>query len=305
MGRTQNIRELLRARKADDPVCQLLDVVAGAKQNRHILLRCLGCSAERCYPAFDTMGTVTGRILATDPSLQHLKKMYRGVLRAEKGRKLIYLDYAQFEPSIMAAVSGDPSMQALCVEEDLYRRLAKEVFGDAEHRKSAKLLFLAYAYGMRISALPDLLAAVLPERQRAEEAIRTNFLPLFTGIEDWKRNINSQLASDGRIGTMLGNHRYRTASGDLLPDEERWAVNQIVQGTGSLILKKFINELAGGFPNVAILLPMHDALLVEVPEDNAKNLTAGLLLCARKAFSDICPSVLPIVREKPFGEAAP
>ena len=41
-------------------------------------------------------------------------------------------------------------------------------------------------------------------------------------------------------------------------------------------------------PEVAILLPMHDALLVEVPEERATEVTTALLECCRKAFSEVC-----------------
>ena len=70
----------------------------------------------------------------------------------------------------------------------------------------------------------------------------------------------------------------------------------------SLILKKLINKLTIELPEVAVLLPMHDALLVEVPEKSAAEITAALLDGCRKTFSEVCPLVVPSVSEKAFFE---
>lgn len=47
--------------------------------------------------------------------------------------------------------------------------------------------------------------------------------------------------------------------------EQRSAVSQVVQGTASLIFKKALLEV-GKLQDVAIVLPMHDALLFEHAE---------------------------------------
>lgn len=295
-------QELIDARKDHDPVCALLNAVAAARRNRTILLRSIGDDAAHCFPVFDTMGTVTGRILAVDPLLQHLNKRYRHIIQARAGHKLLYVDYAQFEPNIMASISNDPRLLALCAEGDLYDRLAIELSGDARHRKEIKLMFLAYSYGKQIATLPDFLAGIHDTREKAEAVIKDRFVPLFAGIEKWKSGVENELAAAGRIGTLLGNYRNRTNKGDLDSRERRWAVSQVVQGTGSLILKKLINRVTVELPGVAILLPMHDALLVEIDEKSSAEATAALLDCCRRSFSEVCPGVEPAVSEKGFAE---
>lgn len=294
--------ELIDARKDFDPICALLNAVAAARRNRTILLRSIGNDVEHCYPVFDTMGTVTGRILAVDPLLQHLNKKYRSIIEARVGQKLVYVDYSQFEPNIMASISRDSQLLALCREGDLYKRMAVELCGDAKHRKTIKLMFLAYLYGKQVAALPDFVVGIHGTREKAEAVIKDRFVPLFAGIEKWKCTIEKELVRSGSIGTLLGNHRYRTNKGDLDPKERRWAVSQVVQGTGSLILKKLINMITVNLSEVAILLPMHDALLVELPEKRSTEVTAALLDCFRKAFSEVCPLVEPSVCEKEFAE---
>ena len=117
-----------------------------------------------------------------------------------------------------------------------------------------------------------------------------------------KSKIAKNLLQTGKIGTLLGNYRYRTRAGDLETKEQRWAVSQVVQGTGSLILKKLIIMLTRTLPEAFVLLPMHDALLMEIPEDRSTEVINELLSCCRKTFSEVCPLVLPVVCEKAFTE---
>jgi DNA polymerase-1 len=295
-----DVHQVVDARKELDPVCALLDAVADARRNRSILLRSFGNDADHCYPVFDTMGTVTGRILAVDPHLQHLGRKYRSIIQARADHKLVYVDYSQFEPNIMASISKDAQFLALCNAGDIYKRMAIALCGDAKHRKTVKLMFLAYSYGKTLASLPDFLVEIHGTREKAEAVINERFVPLFTGIEKWKLTIESQLTASGKIGTLLGNFRNRAVRGDLDAKERRWAVSQVVQGTGSLILKKLINSLTAKHPEVVILLPMHDALLVEVPEQCATEVTAALLVSCRSAFTELCPLVAPSVSVKDF-----
>lgn len=298
-------RELVESRRGSDEVCELLHKVTRATLNRAILLRTSGAVTgdSRCYVQFDTMGTVTGRVLAVDPLLQQLSKRHRALLRADEGFELLYIDYANFEPCIMASLSGDETLLALCKGPDLYRRLAIDVCGTAEAREAMKLVFLAYSYGKNVGTLGELLVGVLGDRESADAAVRMRFAPLFKGVEAWKARIQAQLEDMGRVGTVFGNHRYRTHRGRLDAQEKRWAISQVVQGTGSLILKKVILALAEEVAEADVLLPMHDALLLQVPAPQAPSCRAKVLKCFQREFEAICPGVTPAVHDEAFAGA--
>lgn len=294
--------ELIQIRKDFDPICALFETVYSAQRSRSILLQSIGNDAEHCYLVFDTMGTVTGRILAVDPRLQNLKKKYRNIVQARPGQKLVYVDYSQFEPNIMASISEDPQLLALCNAGDLYEWMALKLFADVKQRKIGKVMFLSYSYGKQIATLSDFLVGIFSSRDQGEAAINEHFIPVFSGIEKWKATLENKLAIDGKIGTLFGNARYRARNGDLDPKERRWAISQVVQGTGSLILKKLINTLTKKLPEVTVLLPMHDALLVEIPAEFATEVTRELLNHCRRTFSEVCPLITPSVCEKSFFE---
>jgi DNA polymerase I-like protein with 3'-5' exonuclease and polymerase domains len=293
-------RDIIAKRKSTDEVCSNLHEVMSEKRNKNILYRTFGHDTDRCYPIYDIMGTVTGRILMIDPHLQYLRKRYRKVICASDGHKLVYLDYSQFEPTIMAHLSEDKLLNEMCAGSDFYTQLSLEFFGVADHRKVIKKVFLAYSYGMGDVGLANLLMGLFDSHEDALGVVKDKLLVKFGEVERWKETIFSSLKEDGRMGTSFGNYRYRIAEGELLDHEKRWGVSQAVQGTGSLILKKVIVEVNERFPSVNILLPLHDALLVEVPEDDADSIVENLTAVFRDCFVEVCPSLTPRVALESF-----
>jgi hypothetical protein len=281
-------------------ICNLLDELYADRRNKGILMRTFSCHSAMCYPIFDTMGTVTGRVLTEDPHLQHLKKRYRAMLVPRDDKQFLYLDYSQFEPNIIACLSGDPTLLFLCRDGHLYEELAQRIFGSQARRDDAKHLFLAYSYGMDEAGMIRIVSQCTGDDALASEKVRTEFMGMMAGVEDWKQQIHQELTRTGRIGTLLGNYRYRTCRDDLSAKEKGWALSQVVQGTGALILKRLILEIAESMPEVQVLLPMHDALLMELCAGEADFLTPRLALQFQASFSKVCPGVDPRVTIESF-----
>jgi DNA polymerase I-like protein with 3'-5' exonuclease and polymerase domains len=201
---------------------------------------------ERLFPTFDCFGTVTGRITVANPRLQQLRKRFRGILAPDPGKRLLYLDYAQFEPGILASVVDDVSFRRLYNTEDLYAALSVAVFGNTRERDVCKKTFLAYCYGMSVERIARLLAGA----DFSLESIMTfgasvgRFFNAFPGLETYRQKAQEQLASQGFVVTVMGNRRLRQSQGPLTARERRWAVNQFVQGTASVIFKQAIIGIA-------------------------------------------------------------
>jgi DNA polymerase-1 len=294
-------KDVIVSLKDSEPVCAKLHDIDLARRNKTILLRTFSLDNEFCYPVFDTMGTVTGRILAVDPHLQYLKKAYRSMLVPRANTNHIYIDYSQFEPNIMANMSRDPVLLDLCATNDLYAGLAERLFGSRAFRKQTKTLFLAYSYGMGRNGLESLIRkATGADSKTASSLLDERFYGLFAGTQKWRESLHKQLFDGGRIGTAFGNYRYRIRTGGLDVREERWSVSQVVQGTGSLILKRLILKISTLFPKVRILLPMHDALLIEIPDSGAKPIRDEIVDEFIAAFSETCPGLEPQVTVGPF-----
>ncbi|MBO6669542.1 DNA polymerase [Parvibaculum sp.] len=247
----------------------------------------------RVFPRFHVVGTVTGRILVSDPHLQQLKRRHRSCLVADEGKVLSYIDYAQFEPGIIAALANDDEFLAAYNGGDLYSNLSIAIFGDADHRKECKQAFLAFCYGMSRPNIARLLSGTRPGTARYNATLQNLdlFFGRYPGLDAFKVRLVQKLAAEGFVASVWGNRRYRTAVGPLVAKERRWAISQVIQGTASLIFKEALLELAAEFGSDAVLLPMHDAVLLQFPVaqkgDDTRRASEIMQACFERRFPQV------------------
>lgn len=239
-----------------------------AGRDASIVRRALGGS-DRLFPIFHVLGTVSGRILVSDPYLQQLRRVYRSLIAAEPHHRLIYLDYAQFEPGVLAGLSGDSKLIAAYNDGDLYAALAEVLFGDASQRPVAKRVFLAFSYGMSPDRIAIMLSGDGAANERAAYAAKiAAFFEAFPDLARFRISQQDALRTDGYVASLFGNRRLRTTTGEHLSlKEQRWALNQPVQSTASLIFKEALNSIIAEFGVEPVILPVHDAVLLQFPDD--------------------------------------
>jgi hypothetical protein len=237
------------------------------KLNRSLnALNQLPTSRKLVFPLVDISGTRTSRILLKAPSLQNLAKKHRDVITAQKGQQLCYVDFCQFEPGIIAALSKDPEILNLYGSGDLYKEVSLAVFGSKDLRKVAKQLFLSYSYGMSQKKIADAAS-----EHGANRKVASEFFRRFSTFEKWKEEVIDLYQQTGKVGTTLGNYSRRANQGELTSKERRSCISQVVQGTGSLIFNKSVLALHKKL-RIVPLIPMHDAVLFE---------TSDMKLCER------------------------
>jgi DNA polymerase I len=258
----------------------------------------------RIYPEFYVHGTVTSRILVSEPRLQQLRKRFRSIVAADQGYELCYLDYAQFEPAILAVLSEDLDLQAAYRSGDMYLALARALYEEDQNRDIAKRVFLGFLYGMSKKGIGAFLEdhdSASTSREQYEEIIG-DFFDKFQGVETFRKSAQISLAERRQVGTSLGNKRRRLSDNNLTRKEERWAMNHIIQGTASLIFKRALIEISQRFGREAILLPMHDAVLLqfrpaEMPRAIFEEECSVLM---QKAFRAHCPGLVVRVTSASF-----
>ncbi|MET4279829.1 MULTISPECIES: DNA polymerase [unclassified Bradyrhizobium] len=258
----------------------------------------------RTFPTFHSFGTISSRISVSDPYLQELRRRHRRVFSADQGHYLVYFDYSQFEPGIMASLANDDELINMYNDGDIYLAFSKALYGNADHRDQCKKIFLAFSYGMSERGIAKLLAgddASAADRQAIEHKV-TSFFSRFKRLDEFKLALELRLLKDGFISTPMGNERRRSSSGSALSSRERrWATSQRVQGTASLIFKTALISLASTFGPDAIVLPMHDAVLMQfkIDEDSNVNLSKVKEIMAA-AFAKWCPAVHARITHGPF-----
>ena len=98
------------------------------------LPRLVNSSTGRIHTIFNQTITATGRLSSTNPNLQNIPvrssegREIRKAFIAEKGYKLLSLDYSQIELRLAASVSGDKKMiKAFKDGADIHKRTAAEI----------------------------------------------------------------------------------------------------------------------------------------------------------------------------------
>ena len=268
-GRLQDAFEL--AAQSSPFALAFLSLVK-ARRDESIVKRAIG-GTERVYPLFHVLGTVSGRILVSDPYLQQLRRAYRSLVAPDPHTRLIYLDYAQFEPGVLAGLAEDERLINAYNAGDVYTALAEALFGDPTARPIAKRVFLAFSYGMspeRIAAILTGSAKSLGDRKAYEVKIGA-FFKEFSKLEDYRTSQQEQLLMAGSVASLLGNRRLRTSQGVLSGKEKRWSLNHPVQATASLIFKEALISIVEVFGVESVMLPMHDAVLLQLSDDDSFN----------------------------------
>lgn len=257
----------------------------------------------RTYPTFSPFGTISSRILVSDPHLQELRRKFRSVIAADEAHRLIYFDYSQFEPGIMASLANDADLIKMYNGGDIYAALSSALFGNANHRDLCKRIFLAFSYGMSAVGISKLILGndVNPDSQTAMEAKVRAFFDRFKSLTKFKSEKESELLTRGRVSTALGNNRSRKSSGPLSSRERRWATSQAVQGTASLIFKTALIDLTSQFHPKNIVLPIHDAVLMQFPnDDNQDAYVSTVTQVMQNAFKIWCPGISARITHGPF-----
>ena len=199
---------------------------------------------SRLHSTFILSGAATGRMASNSPNLQNipnktlLGRAIRNAFVAEKGFKLVSLDYSQIELRIAAILSGDKKLIEIFKNgEDVHSGVAMRVFKVSEKevdktmRTKAKTINFGILYGMGVNALKANLGV---DRKEAQE-FYDKYFATFTGLASYLEEIKAEAEEKGYTETMFGRRRYFGGFKSPLPyvraQAERMAINAPMQGT--------------------------------------------------------------------------
>lgn len=227
----------------------------------------------RARPTVYTLGTDTGRMSCVRPNLQQLPREggVRACITADPGQLLISADFAGVELRVAAALSGDRQLNAMLASgEDLHWTIAREVFGPAAtkaERYTAKRVVFGRLYGGGIPALARQSGA-----SQSVVASAVDVLDMLTPeLSRWSQGM--------RDAVKNGHTQYPTYAGRVvyLPTEyPHKAPNYAIQGTARELLVDTLVRWADTEWGRCTLMPIHDELVVFVPEADAQRATEAL-----------------------------
>jgi DNA polymerase I-like protein with 3'-5' exonuclease and polymerase domains len=266
------------------PVLEKLLVYRGLSKNLSSygegMLDYINPATGRVHADFRQIGTPTGRITTSSPSLQQIPHTteYRSCFRAPAGRKLVVADYSQIEMRILADFSRDEALlAALDSGADLHRMTAAQMFGipldqvTPRQREGAKGLNYGLVYGMGAEGLAGRIESTVKEA----EILIERYFTAYSGVERWLNNAAE---------TAVRERRSRTASGRLwiyhldpkdrgqLGALKRVGKNAPIQGTASDIFKRAMTLLDQALlsRDARIVNSIHDEIVVECDESIAE-----------------------------------
>ena len=249
----------------------------------------------RLHTSYNQFGTATGRLSSQNPNLQNipvrteLGREFRKVFIAEKGFKLLSLDYSQLELRVVAHISKDEKMiKAFKAGEDIHTRTAAEIFDvpsekvTADMRRDAKTLNFGVLYGM---GLLGFQRAAGVTRERAREFIN-EYMEDFAGVARYTEETKKTAHQKEFVATIFGRKRQLREINANMPElvrqAERMAINMPVQGTAADLIKMAMSKIAVFLHKnyddneVKMLLQVHDELLFEIRTDLVQKLSEEL-----------------------------
>lgn len=258
-------------RHADHPaVAALLEYRTNAK----FLSTYLGPMLDKAavHPSIWSIGARTGRMSCSSPNMQNIPvragTAVRSVMVPRDGHSFVVADYSSIELRVLAFYMNSPDFWQILTEGDPFAWLGEGIYGSVDpadwpiSRSNLKNGFYAMLYG---AGGPKIAATIgggmTPEEgrdlaKRIKATLGYHYAALNAKVRD-------QVRKHGYVRTLCKRTQYVPKNRDYT------GLNYLIQGTAADIMKlgllqaaKFADEV-----EARILLPIHDELLTEVPEE--------------------------------------
>jgi len=276
----------------------------------------------RLHATFLQTGTTTGRMSSNNPNLQNIPvgsergQRIRNAFTVETGKKMLALDYSQFELRIAAFLSGEEKLIEIFKNGlDIHTAVAAEVFGVSlsevtkEMRRQAKVINFGMLYGMGINALRQNLKT---DRKSAQEFYNKYFL-VYAELSKYLEKVKVEAAARGYTKTLFGRRRYFDGFNSSLPfiraQAERMAINAPIQGTQADIIKMAMKQVDNFLhekklkDQVKLILQIHDEVIYEVDEKIVDEVAEQIKKIMEGVVTMEQTGGVPIVVEHKIGES--
>jgi DNA polymerase I-like protein with 3'-5' exonuclease and polymerase domains len=266
----------------------------------------------RIHADFRQIGTPTGRITCSSPSLQQVPHSieYRSCFRAPEGRRLVIADYSQIEMRILADFSRDPALLAAFESgADLHRATASQMLSIAldavtpRQREQAKGLNYGIIYGMGAEGL----AARLEISTVEAEGLIARYFAAYPRVDRWLREAAERAVETGLSRTASGRmwiFRLDPLDRQQLGQLKRVGKNAPIQGTASDLFKRALKLVDDALVtrDAAVINCIHDEIVVECDASLADQIAGLLAEKMVEAAKEFLPAV-PVTVETAIADA--
>lgn len=257
------------------------------------LLAAINPKTGRVHTSYSMAGTSTGRLASSEPNLQNIPirtekgRQIRQAFIADKGCKLLSLDYSQIELRLLAEMADVPQLAKVFQEgKDIHTTTASDIFGipldqiTGDLRRRAKAINFGIIYGISAFGLGQQLSVSSGEAAGYIKA----YFEKYPGINDYMEKTKDYARAHGYVKTLFGRKCFTPGIQDkmagLRAGAERQAINAPLQGTNADIIKQAMYRVPVALQQhhlqARLLLQVHDELIFEVPEAEVEKTTQVL-----------------------------
>jgi DNA polymerase-1 len=272
-------REMARAHPAVAPMRELRHALSdlrlnalevGADGRNRVLLSAFGARSSRNTPS--------NTKFIFGPSV-----WLRGLIRAQPGQAIAYVDWSQQEFGIAAALSGDPAMIDAYVSGDPYLTFGKQAGrippGGTKHtHPTERELFKSCALGVQYGMEADSLAARIGVPRVAAVDLLRLHRSTYRRFWEWVDGAVDYAMLHGTLHTTLGWKIHRGSN-----PNPRSLRNFLMQANGAEMLRLACCYATEG--GIAVCAPVHDALLIEASIERIDDAVAATKAAMAKASS--------------------
>lgn len=276
------------------------------------MLNYINPATGRIHAEFRQIGTPTGRLASSSPSLQQVPHdlEHRSCFRAPAGRKLIVADYSQIEMRILADFSHDEALlKAFASGADLHRATSAQMLNlplsqvSPQQREAAKRLNYGLVYGMGTEGLAQQINSSVAEA----EQLMNQYFRAYSGVAQWLQQTAELAVCERRSRTASGRlwiYHFDTSDRSQLAALRRVAKNTPIQGTASDLFKRAMALVDQALLELdaQIINSIHDELVVECAAPLAEAVKALVTQAMVAAGREYLPRV-PVEVEAVMADA--
>lgn len=238
------------------------------------------CDADgRVHPQLNQLGAKTGRMSSSFQTLPRGDEPEALVVRdsfiAKAGHKLISCDLDQIELRLAAHFSQDPTLVKVLTEsDDPFTGMARELFhDDTIDKKDIRRFYTkqgTYSKMYGAGSAKFAVATHLAEDQAAEfYATYDERFPGLRQFDSYVQETARQREREGGVAyvrTLLGRRQVLTKG-----EGHYKLTNYIIQGSAADLFKEMCRDLHQSSVGEYMLLPVHDELIFEVPDEHVRD----------------------------------
>lgn len=222
----------------------------------------------RVHPDYRVTGTVTDRLTCGNVPVMLIPREGREHFQvkdcfiAAPGRQLIEADVSQAEIRACAHYTRDPALlEIICKGLNMHDKVKSDL---GVPRHVAKQLNLSSQYGIGAKRFSENYGMPFPVAKAHLAAYKRKF----RGITQFRNECTMRAEQWGYVQNYAGRYRHFNS-----PRAKKYhANNAIIQSSIAAMLRRIILRVHHELPEVEINMQVHDSIVAQLPEKNAKEL---------------------------------